>query len=137
MLPTLLLLPLLGGAAGMADELEVVPGVGQVLPDGLGGGKVVAELEVSSPELEVEQRAGLPRYPYTNSYQLRRDQGGLGGLVGGQQARPTLESLNTFAAQQGKTVTTPEELLDQCCQANCTNINNQKLYWESVLSCKQ
>ena len=34
----------------------------------------------------------------------------------GSDARPTLDSLAQYAASQGKSVTTPEDLLDMCCQ---------------------
>ena len=33
-----------------------------------------------------------------------------------QQLRPTLDSLASYAQAQGKTVTTPEDLLNMCCQ---------------------
>ena len=34
----------------------------------------------------------------------------------GSDTRPTLDSLAQYAASQGKSVTTPEDLLDMCCQ---------------------
>ena len=34
----------------------------------------------------------------------------------GSDNRPTLDSLAQYAASQGKSVTTPEDLLDMCCQ---------------------
>jgi len=40
--------------------------------------------------------------------------GGQGQVA--QNQRPTIDSLNSYAASQGKSVTTPEELLDMCCQ---------------------
>ena len=33
-----------------------------------------------------------------------------------QQLRPTLDSLSNYAQAQGKSVTTPEDLLNMCCQ---------------------
>jgi len=78
-----------------------------------------------------EQQPEFNRNPYFNTYQRTHkplgsrpayshnglDIIGYGGQNQMQQnQRPTIDSLNSYAASQGKKVTTPEELLDMCCQ---------------------
>ena len=59
------------------------------------------------------QRHGASLQSYT-----RPGPGGLDilGYGKGSDIRPTLDSLAQYAASQGKSVTTPEDLLDMCCQ---------------------
>ena len=80
---------------------------------------------------EQQQHPEFNRNPYINTYQRSQPQHGarpayshsgldIIGYGGHNQAaqnqRPTIESLSSYAASQGKSVTTPEELLDMCCQ---------------------
>jgi len=107
---------------------------------------IVTESNITSDPIEVvEQRAELgvtplmqeqilsPRQPYVNNFQRQQQfhrqrvplqsysRPGPGGLDilnygKGSDNRPTLDSLAQYAASQGKSVTTPEDLLDMCCQ---------------------
>merc|ERR1712130_168008 len=78
-----------------------------------------------------EQQPEFNRNPYLNTFQRTHkplgsrpayshnglDIIGYGGQSQAiQNQRPTIDSLNSYAASQGQTVTTPEELLDMCCQ---------------------
>jgi len=74
------------------------------------------------------------KQPYLNTYQRQQtfypssraqqplpqsySQAGLNILsyAGEPKIRPTLDSLNSYAASQGREVTTPQELLEMCCQ---------------------
>jgi len=102
-------------------------------------GQEVTNLEVNSNVLELRNspeepmmELGNPRQPYQNTYQRQQEPSyssqptqphsyskqGLNILTyaGEAKVRPTMESLNSYAASQGRDVTTPKELLDMCCQ---------------------
>merc|ERR1740129_1069377 len=93
--------------------------------------EVVERAQPGVRPMMVEQELTPNRVPYLNTFQQRQQvQAGHGGhhpygldILGlrsqektNQQLRPTLESLSSYAASQGKTVSTPEDLLTMCCQ---------------------
>ena len=110
------------------DLLEEVAGEGEVVSNVL---EVVERAQPGVRPMKVEQELTPNRVPYLNTFQQRQQvQGGHGGhhpygldILGlrsqentNQQLRPTLESLSSYATAQGKTVSTPEDLLTMCCQ---------------------
>ena len=107
------------------DLLEEVAGEGEVVSNVL---EVVERAQPGVRPIMVEQQQPQP---YLNTFQQRQQvQAGHGGhhpygldILGlrsqektNQQLRPTLESLSSYATAQGKTVSTPEDLLTMCCQ---------------------
>ena len=107
----------LGEAEVSSNTLEVITG------------KASQDIEPINPE--PQQQPQFNRNPYINTFQRQQQplgprpsysQNGLDIIgYGGQghvapNQRPTIDSLNSYAASQGKSVTTPEELLDMCCQ---------------------
>ena len=101
-------------------EEEVASNVLEVI-----SGKAAPEVIPSYPE--PEQRPEFNRNPYINTFQRTQHPTGFNhngldiiGFSGQTQTnpnqRPTIDSLNSYAASQGKSVTTPEDLLDMCCQ---------------------
>ena len=114
----------------IVDKVDVASNVLEIV-----SGKTLSDV---TPIIPVQQQQPeFNRNPYINTYQRTNQPLGSrpayshNGLdiigYGGQQnhvqqnhvapnQRPTIDSLNSYAASQGKTVTTPEELLDMCCQ---------------------
>ena len=105
---------ILGEAEVISNNLEVITG------------KANLDVKPVNPE---HQRPEFNRRPYVNHFQRQQapparpayshnglDIIGYNGQSQQQSERPTIESLNSYAASQGKTVTTPEDLLDLCCQ---------------------
>ena len=113
------------------NELEEeVAAEGEVVSNVL---EVVERAQPGVRPLMVEQELTPNRVPYLNTFQQRQQvHSGPSGhphhpygldILGlrsqepsNQQLRPTLESLSSYATAQGKTVSTPEDLLTMCCQ---------------------
>ena len=107
------------------DLLEEVAGEGEVVSNVL---EVVERAQPGVRPLMMEQELTPSRapQPYLNTFQQRQQvQSHPYGLDilglrsqenSNQQLRPTLDSLSSYATAQGKTVSTPEDLLTMCCQ---------------------
>ena len=112
------------------ELVEEVAGEGEVVSNVV---EVVERAQPGVRPLMVEQDLTPARVPYLNTFQQRQQvQSGhhpygldILGLRSqentNQQLRPTLDSLSSYATAQGKTVSTPEDLLTMCCQVKISH----------------
>lgn len=130
------LLTIVGLGVGLSENNDLyndLEKADNVVSEGELSSNIVELVNKRAEPVQLLQEEKLTPLPYINNYQRHQQNSqqsftphykqkspyGLDilGYQGGQDpTRPTLDSLSSYAASQGKTVTTPADLLDMCCQ---------------------